>query len=88
MKPQSPEHILYLCLGSKCEKKGAKECYKKVKKLLKSTKSKKVEVIKTECTDRCDFAPVMSFQPENKWLLEYKQDEVLEKTLHLIQKKS
>ena len=27
-----------------------------------------VEIIKTDCTDRCEFAPVMSIQPQNIWL--------------------
>lgn len=88
MKPNKPDHIIYLCLGSKCEKNGAKECYKKVKKLIKGSKSKNIEVIKTDCTDRCEIAPVVSFQPENKWMVKYKQDEVLTKTLHLVEKKS
>lgn len=28
----------------------------------------KVEIVKTDCTDRCKFAPVMSMQPRNVWL--------------------
>lgn len=36
-----------------------------------------IEVIKTECTDRCKFAPVCSIQPGNIWLKEYSEKDVL-----------
>ncbi len=84
----NPDHIIYICTGSKCDKKDAKETYKKAKKLIKSAKGKSIEIIKTECTDRCKMAPVACFQPENKWVLNYKQDEILNKILHLAEKKS
>ncbi len=83
-----PDHIIYICTGSKCDKKGGKECYKKGKKIIKSSKSKNVEIIRTECTDRCKLAPVACYQPENKWMLMYKQDEILAKVLHLVKKES
>lgn len=88
MKIDQPEHIVYICTGSKCDKKGGKECYKKAKKLLKTFKGKEIEIIRTECTDRCKLAPIACFQPENKWLLSYKQDEIFKKILHLAEKKS
>lgn len=88
MKSSNPEHIIYICTGSKCEKKDAKECFKKAKKLIKSTKGSNIEIIKTECTDRCKLAPVACFQPENEWMLTYKQDDLLAKIIRLTAKKS
>jgi NADH:ubiquinone oxidoreductase subunit E len=64
-----PEKVIYVCTGSKCKKKGGKEIGKTLRNMIKDMGLKgKVEVVKTECTDRCDFAPVMSFQPDNVWL--------------------
>lgn len=61
--------MIYVCTGSKCKKKGGKEIGKMLRNMIKDMGLKgKVEVVKTECTDRCDFAPVMSFQPDNVWL--------------------
>ncbi|MCP2043602.1 ferredoxin [Pontibacter sp. HSC-36F09] len=64
-----PDKVIYVCTGSKCKKKGGKEIGKMLRNMIKDMGLKgKVEVVKTECTDRCDFAPVMSFQPDNVWL--------------------
>lgn len=86
MKLKKSDHVIYICTGSKCEKKGAKECYKKVKKELKKGEIS-AEVIKTECTDRCDYAPVLCLQPANKWMINYDQADVL-KAIHQLGHKS
>lgn len=66
---QTPDKVIYVCTGSKCKKKGGKENGKALRELIKSMGLKgSVEVVKTECTDRCDFAPVMCFQPDNYWM--------------------
>lgn len=66
---QTPEQVIYVCTGSKCKKKGGKENGKALRELIKDAGLKgRVEVVKTECTDRCDFAPVMCFQPDNHWM--------------------
>jgi NADH:ubiquinone oxidoreductase subunit E len=66
---QTPEKVIYVCTGSKCKKKGGKENGKALRELIKLMGLKgRVEVVKTECTDRCDFAPVMCFQPDNYWM--------------------
>lgn len=66
---QTPEKVIYVCTGSKCKKKGGKENGKALRELIKEMGLKgRVEVVKTECTDRCDFAPVMCFQPDNYWM--------------------
>ena len=66
---ETPERVIYVCTGSKCKKKGGKENGKALREMIKSMGLKgRVEVVKTECTDRCDFAPVMCFQPDNYWM--------------------
>lgn len=65
-----PENVFYVCTGSKCKKAGGKEIGKEIKKLIKNEGLKdKVEIIKTDCTDRCKLAPVFSLQPGNKWFV-------------------
>jgi len=65
----TPEKVIYVCTGSKCKKKGGKENGKALREMIKTMGLKgRMEVVKTECTDRCDFAPVMCFQPENDWM--------------------
>ena len=71
-----PDKVLYVCTGSKCGKKGGKEMYKLTKAYLKHS-GENIEVIRTECTDRCDYAPVCAVQPGNTWLKEYHKKEVL-----------
>lgn len=64
-----PSQVLYICTGSKCKKRGGKELCKLFRDQVKSSGLKDtVEIIKTDCTDRCKFAPVMSIQPQNIWL--------------------
>ncbi|MTI33035.1 (2Fe-2S) ferredoxin domain-containing protein [Xanthovirga aplysinae] len=64
-----PKKVIYICEGGTCKKKGSKEIYKMYKKGTKvfGIKNDEVEVVRMHCTDRCNFAPVMAFQPENKW---------------------
>lgn len=84
-----PETTLYICTGSKCSKKGSKELYKNLKAYLKRAGRKEdIELIKTECTDRCKYAPVLSVQPENIWLKEYSENEVLQLLEDLFKKKN
>lgn len=66
-----PEHVIYVCTGDKCKKRGGKEISKLFREMLKENHLKhKVEVIKTDCTDRCKQAPIVCFQPQNSWHLE------------------
>jgi NADH:ubiquinone oxidoreductase subunit E len=73
-----PDVVLFVCTGSKCSKRGGKDMYKSAKAFAKyHTGDKEFEVILTECTDRCKFAPVCSIQPRNIWLKEYTEKDVL-----------
>jgi len=66
---KTPEKVIYVCTGSKCKKKGGKELGKYFRELIKAAGLKEqVEVVKTDCTDRCDFAPVVCLQPDNAWI--------------------
>ncbi|MEJ7780872.1 MAG: (2Fe-2S) ferredoxin domain-containing protein [Daejeonella sp.] len=77
-KFQIPENAIYICQGSKCSKKGSRELYKNLKHYLKSSGMKDdIELIITECKDRCKFAPVLSAQPANIWLKEYTSKDVM-----------
>ncbi len=71
-KFHQPEKAIYVCVGSKCGKRGGKDMCKELKDLIKHADLKdSVEIIKTECTDRCKYAPVLSVQPANVWFKEY-----------------
>ncbi|MXV50938.1 (2Fe-2S) ferredoxin domain-containing protein [Pedobacter sp. HMF7647] len=73
-----PEKVVYVCVGSKCSKRGGKDFYKLFKSYKKRYGLKdEVEVIKVDCTDRCKFAPVLAIQPDNIWLKEYSEKEAL-----------
>lgn len=75
-----PDKVFYICNDSKCGKRGGKENSKLIKKLIKEAGLKEsVEIIKTECTDRCKLAPVMSVQPSNNWY--YEVDERMAETI-------
>ena len=77
-KFHTPKRVIYICQGSKCIKRGGKDAYKSLKAYLKYTgKKEDIEIIKVECSDRCKFAPVLSIQPDNIWMKEYTEKEVL-----------
>jgi len=79
-----PERVIYVCTGSKCSKRGGKDLYKNVKAFSKYYGDKNdLEVIQVDCFDRCKFAPVCNIQPDNIWLKEYHEKEVL-KVLQII----
>jgi NADH:ubiquinone oxidoreductase subunit E len=74
-----PENTIYICQGSKCSKRGSRELYKNLKHYLKSKGLKNdIELIVTECTDRCKYAPVLAAQPANVWLKEYTAKDVVQ----------
>jgi NADH:ubiquinone oxidoreductase subunit E len=73
-----PDKVVYVCTGSKCSKRGGKDMYKTLKSFCKhNAYQQDIEVIRVECTDRCDYAPVCTIQPDNIWLKEYHQKDVL-----------
>lgn len=73
-----PKHMLFVCTGSKCAKRGGKELFKNVKSFIKyHPNGHQLELIRIECADRCDYAPVCTMQPANIWLKEYSGKQVL-----------
>jgi NADH:ubiquinone oxidoreductase subunit E len=80
-----PDKTIYFCTGSKCAKRGGKDAYKAAKSFLKYQPGKhEIELIRTECTDRCDYAPVCAIHPGNIWLKEYKEKELLKALTDMI----
>jgi (2Fe-2S) ferredoxin len=64
----TPACVLYVCCGSKCRKRGGKHLFKQLKNSVKERSLKrKIQVIKTGCTDRCKMGPVVAVMPENTW---------------------
>jgi NADH:ubiquinone oxidoreductase subunit E len=64
-----PNHVIYVCTGKSCKKKGGKDISKYLKDRIKESGLKNsVEIVKNECTDRCKTAPNVCFQPQNSWL--------------------
>jgi (2Fe-2S) ferredoxin len=64
----TPECVLYVCCGGKCRKRGGKQLYKQLKSSVKEKSLKrKMQVIKTGCTDRCKMGPVVAVMPRNTW---------------------
>lgn len=71
-----PDKTLFICTGSKCAKRGGKDTYKAAKRFAKYS-GQDIEVIRIECADRCDWAPVCTISPGNIWLKEYSEKDVL-----------
>ncbi|MFN3406089.1 MAG: (2Fe-2S) ferredoxin domain-containing protein [Cytophagaceae bacterium] len=69
-----PEKVIYVCTGSSCKKRGAKEIAKLFKKLIKDNRLNEISIIKTKCTDNCKNSAVVCYQPDNKW--EFNLDEM------------
>ena len=74
-----PECVLYTCCGSKCKKRGGKHLYKMLKHEVKTAGVKRrIQVIKTGCTDRCKMGPVVAVMPDNEWFLEVTEEKALQ----------
>ena len=72
-----PKQVIYVCTGDKCKKRGGKDAGKAFRELCKNFGLKNdVEIIKTDCTDRCKLAPVICIQPQNLWLYEVSEYKV------------
>ncbi len=81
---KEPKRVVYICIGSKCSKRGGKDFYKSAKSMLKYSGLKnEIELVKVDCFDRCKFAPVLSIQPGNLWFNEYHEKEMLRKLQEL-----
>ncbi|PLK43621.1 ferredoxin [Emticicia sp. TH156] len=66
-KIEIPDHTIFVCDGSKCGKY-SKEIRKVFKEKIKENHLKaEVLLVKMDCSDNCDYAPVVCFQPENAW---------------------
>ncbi|MFC6997164.1 (2Fe-2S) ferredoxin domain-containing protein [Rufibacter roseus] len=76
---KAPLQVIYACSGSKCQKRGGKDIRKMMREQLKMNGMKdEVEIIKTECTDRCKHGPIFCFQPQNLWLHDMTDSQILQ----------
>jgi NADH:ubiquinone oxidoreductase subunit E len=74
----TPGCILYVCCGSKCKKRGGKLLYKQLKSSVKERSLKrKMQVIKTGCTDNCKRGPVVTVMPANEWHFQVNEETVV-----------
>ncbi len=84
-KLTTPEKIVLVCVGSKCEDKGNKDLVQDLKKIIKKQHLKEVcEVIKVDCFGKCKYAPIISIQPNNIWLSDISQKEIKTKVENAI----
>ncbi len=74
-KYELPAQVVCMCMGSKCRKYN-KDYYKDLKDALKKKSLHyQIEILKTDCTGRCKSAPVVCFQPQNRWLIDFSEKE-------------
>ncbi|HYG02619.1 MAG TPA: (2Fe-2S) ferredoxin domain-containing protein [Chryseosolibacter sp.] len=74
---EKPACVIYACCGSKCKKRGGKQLFKDLRSIVKESKHRRqVQVIKTGCTDRCKFGPIVAVMPENTWHFEVDTNKV------------
>ncbi|RNI28860.1 (2Fe-2S) ferredoxin domain-containing protein [Rufibacter latericius] len=77
--PNTPRQVIYACGSGKCQKHGGKEIRKTMRDQLKMAGLKdEVEIIKTDCTDRCKHGPIFSIQPQNLWLQDMTEGQILQ----------
>ncbi|WP_192822053.1 ferredoxin [Rufibacter sp. LB8] len=77
--PDNPKQVIYACSSGKCQKRGGKEIRKALRDHLKMAGLKDdVEIIKTDCTDRCKHGPIFCIQPQNIWLHDLSEQQTLQ----------
>ena len=76
---KQPESIFYVCCGKKCKKRGSKLILSQLKSEVKDRGLKKrIQVIRTGCTDHCKHGPIVTIMPQNEWVTEVDGDKVRE----------
>ena len=67
------QHVVVICHGSDCKKKGASALLKQTKSSLKTVNANKdTMIVRSHCTGMCKKAPVVCLQPANIWLTQAK----------------
>ena len=70
-KVQDLEHIVLICAGKDCRKRGADSLRSEAKSVLRQCGVfRRSLVLKTKCAGQCDNAPIVCHQPSNTWLTE------------------
>ncbi len=63
------DHVIIVCTGSDCREKGGKKLFKMAKSRVKEQGLKRsTVVVKSNCAGFCNLAPMICFQPDNRWL--------------------
>lgn len=76
---KQPESIFYVCCGKKCKKRGSKLILSQLKSEVRDRGLKKrIQVIRTGCTDHCKHGPIVTIMPQNEWVTEVDGDKVRE----------
>lgn len=75
-KLDAHEKVIFICDGKKCCKynKDIRKCFKD--ELKEAGLKKHVELIYTDCTDNCKYAPVIAIQPRNVWIGEVSEKSI------------
>jgi NADH:ubiquinone oxidoreductase subunit E len=70
-------HFIFICNGSDCKARGAKEITSELKDILEEEGLDSItKIIKTKCTSRCKEAPVLILK--EKWLTEISRKDLKE----------
>lgn len=70
-KLEELEHLVLICTGKDCRKRGADGLRREAKACLKEHGVfRKAMVLKMKCAGQCDHAPVACHQPSNTWFTE------------------
>ena len=63
------QHVVMICSGSDCAKRGAKQIGKAMRACAKDAGCKKNTLfVQTKCTGLCKQGPVVTIQPTNQWV--------------------
>ena len=68
-KTEDIQHLVMICTGSDCTKKGAKKIGKSIRDCARKHGCKKdTMIVQTKCTGLCKQAPVVFIQRGNRWV--------------------
>ena len=67
--PNDIEHVVMICSGKDCTKRGAKDLGKALRNCAKEHGCRKTTLfVRTKCAGLCKQGPVVCIQPSNEWV--------------------
>ena len=76
-RPEDIRHLVIICHGSDCAKKGAKSIGKQARRTLRDLGVKKETLVtRTKCNGMCKLAPIACLQPHDVWLEKTTPEEI------------